>query len=170
MMQIHALDKAQLITDVQLGDHLSHAVTQGRRSDFALMLALLSGDATETTPLNPPFPEKATESDLRYALNLPEPTRLVAEEKDYELCGTQADAFHKAGIASARFNHCVTPSALHFPASGTHNLGEDVYHNLSGHQRRQLAAENPKTTELDPVNLYNQLVLAKRYQELNAKA
>ncbi|MEZ8142137.1 MULTISPECIES: VC2046/SO_2500 family protein [Enterovibrio] len=169
-MQIHALDKAQLITDVQLGDHLSHAVTQGRRSDFALMLALLSTDATETTPLNPPYPEKATEADLRQALNLPEPTRLIAEEKDYELCGTQADAFHKAGIASARLNHCVAPSALHFPAIGTHNLGEDVYHNLSGHQRRQLAAENPTTTALDPVNLYHQLVTAKRYQELNIQA
>ncbi|MBE1274969.1 VC2046/SO_2500 family protein [Enterovibrio baiacu] len=169
-MQIHALDKANLITDVQLGDQLSHAVTQGRRSDFALMLALLSVDATETTPIDPPYPEKSTDADLRKALNLPEPARLSAEDIDYDLCGKQADAFHQSGIDSARLNHCVSPSALHFPAFGTHDLGEDVYHNLSGHQRRKLAAENRTTTELDPVNLYNQLVTAKRYQELSAHA
>ncbi|KXF81511.1 VC2046/SO_2500 family protein [Enterovibrio coralii] len=166
-MQVHALDKANLITDVQLGNHLSHAVTQGRRSDFALMLALLSGDATETTPLNPTYPEKTTDAMLRQALELPEPNRLAAEEIDYELCGEQASAFHSSSITSARFNHCVTPSALHFPAHGTHDLGEDVYHNLSGHTRRQLAEEKPNLTAYDPVNLYNQLVLSKRFQELN---
>ncbi|CZF79858.1 Ribosomal S4P (gammaproteobacterial) [Grimontia celer] len=169
-MQIHALDKAQLITDIQLGGNLNHAVYQGRRSDFALMLALLSGDATETTPLNPPYPEKITEAQLRKAFDLPEPTRLVAEERDYELCGSQADAFHKAGLASAKLNDCVSPSALHFPAIGTHNLGEDVYHNLSGHQRRQLDSENGKTAALDPVNLYNQLVTAKRFNEMHIQA
>ncbi|WP_158174598.1 VC2046/SO_2500 family protein [Grimontia hollisae] len=169
-MQVHTLDKAQLISDIQLGGNLNHAVCQGRRSDFALMLALLSGDVTETTPHDPTHPEKLTEAHLRNAFNLPDPMRLIAEEKDYELCGSQAHAFHKGGLASARLNYCVTPSALHFPASGTHNLGEDIYHNLSGHQRRQLDSENDKTTALDPVNLYNQLVTAKRYNELLAYA
>lgn len=169
-MQIHALDKARLITDVQLGDNLHQAVAQGRRSDFALMLALLSGDATETTPLNPPYPEKTTEDHLRQALNLPPPDRLVAEEKDYELCGSQADSFHRAGIASAKLNHCVAPSALHFPAVGTHGLGEDVYHNLSGHQRRQLDHENNTFSGLSTAALYDQLVTAKRYNELHINA
>lgn len=165
-MHVHALDKAQLISDIQLGGNLNHAVCQGRRSDFALMLALLSGDATETTPLDPPYPEKLTEAHLRKVFDLPEPMRLIAEEKDYEICSSQVNAFHKGGLASARLNHCVNPSALHFPASGTHNLGEDVYHNLSGHQRRQLDNENHKSTALDPVNLYNQLLTAKRFNEL----
>ncbi|PKF51617.1 VC2046/SO_2500 family protein [Enterovibrio nigricans] len=169
-MQVHALDKATLITDVQLGNHLGHAVTQGRRSDFALMLALLSGDATETTPLTPAYPEKPTDAELRKVLELPEPSRLLAEDVDYELCGAQANAFHTSSITSARLNHCVTPSALHFPAHGTHELGEDVYHNLSGHQRRQLAEEKPNLTAYNPVNLYNQLVLSKRFQELNTTA
>lgn len=166
-MQIHALDKAQLITDVQLGDNLNHAVTQGRRSDFALMLALLSGDATETTPLEPPYPETSTEDDLRKALSLPQPARLSAEERDYELCGNQAASFHSAGLASTKLNHCVSPSALHFPAVGTHGLGEDVYHNLDGHLRRKLDSENNKVAGLSTAALYDQLVSAKRFNELH---
>lgn len=160
-MQIHTLDKARLITDVQLGENLSQAITQGRRRDFALMLALLSSDATETTPLNPPYPKQPTEADLRLAFNLPEPTRLTAEEKDYKLCSAQANAFQQGGISSAKLCYYVSPSALYFPAIGTHNLGEEVYHNLSGHLRRKLSDKNPQTTVFNKVNLYQQLIASK---------
>ncbi len=34
-MQVHSLDTAHLITDVQFGNKLSSAVVQGRRADFA---------------------------------------------------------------------------------------------------------------------------------------
>lgn len=140
-MQIHTLDKARLITDVQLGENLSLAVTQGRRCDFALMLALLSSDLTETTPVYPPFPDKPTEADLRLALHLPEPARFIAKEIDYHLCRAQAEAFHQGGISSAKLCDYLSPSALIYPAIETYNLGEEVYHNLSGHLRRRLAPE-----------------------------
>lgn len=162
-MQIHTLDKARLITDVQLGENLTHAITQGRRCDFALMLAFLSGDATETTPLNPPYPTKPTEADLRAALNLPDPVRLTAEEKDYELCSMQANAFHQGGLSSAKLCDYVSPSALFYPARATYNLGEEVYHNVSGHVRRKLLLENPPATGFNKANLYHQLISSKLF-------
>lgn len=162
-MQIHTLDKAQLISEVQLGDNLNQAVIQGRRRDFALMLALLSSDATETTPLNPPYPDKPTQEQLRKALNVPEPIRLTAQEKDYLLCADQANAFHQSGITSTRLNYYTAPSALCFPATQTYRLGEEVYHNISGHLRRKLAKENHAVAPLDRAKLYQELVESRQF-------
>ncbi|WP_150143223.1 VC2046/SO_2500 family protein [Candidatus Enterovibrio escicola] len=166
-MQIHThtLNKTHLISDTQLGGDLNLAVTQGRRSDFALMLALLSNDAVETTQIVPAYLENISDVNLRKKFNIPEPVFLTAKERDYDLCSKQADAFHQSGITSTRLNHCITPVALYFPAFRTHNLGEDVYYNLCGHQRRKLDAGVINTTELDPVNSHNLLTFAKRFQE-----
>ena len=162
-MQIHTLDKATLILDIQLSDHLRQAVSQGRHADFSLMLALLSEDPTETTPVHPPYPQKATEADLRMAFNLPEPIRLSAQEKDYELCREQANAFHKGGLSSEKLLEYTSPSALSFPAIGTHELGEDLYHNLCGHVRRKLQSPSPSHPTYNKANLYHELLASKRF-------
>ncbi|MFD2179996.1 VC2046/SO_2500 family protein [Veronia pacifica] len=169
-MQLHTLDKAALISDIQLGDKLNHAVSQGRRSDFALMLALLSGDSTETEPVEVVCTEEKTDDELRRLFQLSEPERLSADSLDYERAEQQSHAFHYAGLTSAKLSGYVSPPALHFPAEGTHNLGEDVYHNLSGHQRRRLSGEKSKETGLDPANLYRQLNEARRFKEINSYA
>lgn len=162
-MQIHTLDKAQLILDVQLGDNLRQAAAQGRRADFALMVAFLSADPTETTPLNPAFPQKPTDADLRLELNLPNPPRLNATEQDYQLCAEQANAFHKGGLSAEKLVEYVRPSALVFPAIGTHHLGEEVYHNLSGHLRRKLDEKNPQRQAYSKANLYQELLESKLF-------
>ncbi|RXJ74835.1 hypothetical protein CS022_01060 [Veronia nyctiphanis] len=166
-MQLHTLDKAALISDIQLGDNLNHAVSQGRRSDFALMLALLSGDATETVPVEKVCIEVKTDDELRTLFQLSEPERLSAKEEDYQRAERQSHAFHHAGITSAKLSGYVSPPALHFPAEGTHDLGEDVYHNLSGHQRRRLSSQKTTDIGLDPVNLYKQLNEARRFSEFS---
>ncbi|ATF09102.1 VC2046/SO_2500 family protein [Candidatus Enterovibrio altilux] len=169
-MQIHALDKTNVIQDVQLSDHLNHAVTQGRRSDFVLLLTLLSANVTVTTPTNPPYPKISTDSNLRESLSLPAPERLSATEIDYHLSVKQTNMFYHSGIISVRLNHCISPSALHFPVFETHNLDENVYHNLSEHQRSKIANENNKIAELNPIDLYNQLIISKRFQEFYYQA
>jgi hypothetical protein len=50
----------------------------------------------------------------------------------------------------------------------THDLPEEVYHNLSGHQRRKLGEKEPK--ELMPADLYNQLITAQRNFQISAQA
>ncbi len=166
-METTTLDKANLVSEIQYRENLSHAVTQGRRSDFALMLAMLSHDATETTPLNPAFPEEKSEDDLREMLNIPKSRRLVATDEDYLLCEKQADSFHQSSLPSAKFQDYLSPSALFFSTPNTHDFPERVFHNLSGHSRRKLAQGNPVSVSLDTTKLYNQLVNAKRYQELH---
>lgn len=162
-MQIHTLDKARLILDVQLGDHLRQAALEGRRADFSLMVAFLSWDPTETTPLNPAFPQKPTDADLRLELDVPNPTRLNAIPEDYELGAQQASAFQKGGLSSEKLLEYVSPLALFFPAIGTHDLGEEVYHNLSGHVRRKLNDENPPRPALNKANLYQELLASKLF-------
>lgn len=168
MTDIHTLDKAHLVHEVQYKEALGHAVAQGRRSDFALMLALLSGDVNETAPTDASPEEIKTDDQLRQQFQLPPSSRLTAEDVDYQLCAEQANAFHQGGIASAKFRDCVNPSALHFPTAGTAGLPELVYHNLSGHQRRQLTEKSGQPFSLNPTKLYNQLVISKRYQSARA--
>ena len=48
--QIHTLDKAGIINELQFGDGINHAVHEGRRADFALILSMFSDDVRDNTP------------------------------------------------------------------------------------------------------------------------
>lgn len=165
-MQIHSLDKAQLINEVQLGSQLSHAVEGGRRADFALMLALLSPEQLETTPVDAlPAPGK-TESELRAYFELPEPQPLSTNESSYQNAAQQAKAFHESGLADARLLDGLKPTPLTYPPQGTKGMPEEVYHNLSGHERRLLPPTEDATIKASPQDLYLSLVQAKRFAEM----
>ena len=116
---IYTQDKAELISDSQIFDKLATAVIDARQQDFFLLLAMLSDHVEEC---------------------LPAPKNIeVANEQDYQRSNNQVIAFHQGGIRSAQFCAYLAPAALYFAAEKTHHLGEELYHNLSGHQRRRLA-------------------------------
>ncbi|OOE70412.1 VC2046/SO_2500 family protein [Salinivibrio kushneri] len=170
-MTIHTIDKAQLISDVQFGDNLNQAVVQGRRSDFALMMALLSADANESTPLTPVDKPVSNDQVLRQQFQLAEPQPLAASnEQDYLRAGAQADAFHRGGIASANLRFQLAPAAMHYPPQGTHGFDEAVYHNLSGHERRHLADAEPKRPAYDPATLYEKLTTSHCFDKMRVSA
>lgn len=164
-MQHISLDN-MLINEIQLGTGLNQAVESGRRADFSLMLALLSSELMENTPQDNVPEQIQTEQQLRAYFELPSPQPLTTSEHCYQRSADQAKAFHESGIASTRLLHGLQPTALTFPAENTKGLPEDLFHNLSVHERRKLPPEEPRPISASPKNLYTSLIHAKRTSEL----
>ncbi len=53
-MQIHTLDKAAIINEIQFGNGINHAVHEGRRADFSLILSMFSNDVRDVVPVFQP--------------------------------------------------------------------------------------------------------------------
>ncbi|MHC6526697.1 MULTISPECIES: VC2046/SO_2500 family protein [unclassified Vibrio] len=167
-MQIHTLDKAGIINELQFGNGINQAVHEGRRADFGLLLSMFSSDVRDTTPVEMINQTHTTEQLLRQRFELPVPQPLNADQSSYAISAHQAAQFHDAGLPSAKLCHYLTPDALAYLPEGTHGLPEEVYHNLSGHQRRQLAETEPR--QALPADLYNQLVRAQRQAQIQLTA
>ncbi|WP_428772017.1 VC2046/SO_2500 family protein [Vibrio sp.] len=159
-MQIHTLDKAAIINELQFGTGINRAVYEGRRADFALTLALFSDDVRDNTPVEQVEQPDNSEQRLRQQFGLQELQPLRSSQDSYPQSAKQAQLFHSAGLASAKLCHYLVPEPLTYLPEATHDLDEAVYHNLSGHQRRHLS--QPPQSQWMPATLYNQLVSAQR--------
>jgi hypothetical protein len=166
--QIHTLDKASIINELQFGNGINHAVHEGRRADFGLILSMFSDDVRDNTPVEKIEEVNLTDKLLRERFMLPEPQPLRSDQTTYQHSANQAELFHNAGLPSAKLSHYIQPDALTYLPEETYDLPEEVYHNLSGHQRRQLAEKEPRN--LMPADLYNQLVHAQRTFQIQAQA
>ncbi len=167
-MQVEALNNINAITELQFGMGINHAVHEGRRADFALLLSMFSNDVRDNTPVEQIETVEITDSSLRQRFALPEPQVLKSDQSSYQISALQAHQFHHGGLASAKLAHYLIPEALVYLPEATHDLPEDVYHNLSIHQQRQLGEKQPK--KLMPFDLYNQLVEAQRSYQIRAQA
>jgi hypothetical protein len=167
-MQIHTLDKAAIISELQFGTGINHAVHEGRRADFALILSMFSDDVRDNTPLEKVDEIDTSEQALRKKFELQAPQQLRSDQDSYQVSATQASLFHRSGLASTKLSHYLNPDALTYLPEDTHNLPEEVYHNLSGHQRRAMGEKEPK--ELMPIDLYNQLIKAQRTFQIQIQA
>ncbi|ELD1796519.1 VC2046/SO_2500 family protein [Vibrio fluvialis] len=167
-MQVHTLDKAGQINELQIGTGISQAVLHGRRADFSLLLALFSNDVRDTTPVEHIEQVDTTDSLLRQRFELQEPQALRNDQSSYQISARQADLFHQGGLASAKLSHYLKPEALTYLPEDTQDFPEEIYLNLSGHDRRHLAQKTPKT--LLPSDLYPQLNMAWRHDQLRAQA
>ncbi|MCW8335772.1 hypothetical protein J4N42_04235 [Vibrio sp. SCSIO 43135] len=165
---IHTLDKATIINELRFGNGINHAVHAGRRSDFALILSMFSDDVRDNTPVEQIDPPEVTDAVLRQRFELQEPQPLRSDPTSYPISARHADMFHAAGLPSAKLSHYLTPEPLTYLPSETFDLPEEVYHNLSGHQRRQLAETKPRN--LMSADIYNQLVVAQRNYQIQTQA
>ncbi|KQA99801.1 queuosine biosynthesis protein QueD [Vibrio metoecus] len=164
-MQVHTLDKAGIISELHFGQGISQAVTQGRRADFALLLALFSNDVRDNTPIDKIHESPTTEQVLRQRFELAEPQPLENDESSYQISAKQAALFHEGGIASAKLSHYLTPEALTYRPQDTQGFPEEVYLNLSGHERRHLAEKTP--TALLAKDFYHRLATAYRQDQFH---
>lgn len=167
-MQVHTLDKAALINELTVGNGMNHAVHQRRRADFSLMLAMFSGDVRDNTPVEHVEAPITTDDLLRQRFQLQAPQALRNDQSSYAMSENQASLFHASGLPSAKLSHYLTPDALTYLPEDTYNLPEEVYHNLSGHDRRHLAQTQP--TKNLPADLYQQLNTAMRCDQIRAQA
>ncbi len=167
-MQIHTLDKAAVINELQFGNGINHAVHEGRRADFALILSMFSNDVRDVVPVEQVDNIETNDEILRQQFGLSQPQALRSDNSSYEVAAEQAKQFHGAGLASAKLCHYLKPDALTYLPEDTFDLPEEVYHNLSGHERRHLGEQNK--TLMPDARLYNQLVTAQRQYQLQTQA
>lgn len=167
-MNIHTLDKAAIISELNVGSGISQAVNTGRRADFALLVSMFSNDVRDNTPVETVETQEISDDRLRQQFDLAEPQALRSNEESYERSALQANLFHKSGIASARLAHGLSPDALAYLPQGTHDLPEEVYHNLSGHERRKLAETT--ATNVVPQEIYKQMSEANLLHKLKMSA
>ncbi|MEC6906330.1 VC2046/SO_2500 family protein [Photobacterium piscicola] len=166
-MQTQSLDNVQLINEIQLGTNLNHAVEGGRRADFALMLALLSSDLHENIPVDTTPIETQSSQQLRAYFEIPASQPLTATAACYQRAAEQAHAFHQASLTSTRLLAQLQPTALSYPPQQTKGLPEDLFHNLSTHERRKLPPVEPKPLQATPQDLYLALIKSKRMSEIS---
>ncbi|QXO18174.1 MULTISPECIES: VC2046/SO_2500 family protein [Vibrio] len=166
-MQVHTLDKAGIINELQFGRGISHAVEQGRRADFSLLLAMFSADVRDNTPVEQVEQPLTSDDILRKRFALQNPQALRNDQSSYAISARQADMFHHGGLASAKLAHYLQPEVLTYLPEDTQDLPEDVYLNLSGHERRHLAQKTAPS--LIPADLYPQLNTAWRQDQIHAQ-
>ncbi|MGV2989431.1 VC2046/SO_2500 family protein [Vibrio sp. E150_011] len=165
-MQIHTVDKANLINELQCGTSLSRAVVQGRRADFSLLLSMLSHDSRETSVVEEFDTSITDEKALKKRFDVPTAQKLKGDLDDYSNSAAIANQFHQGGLASAKLHHYRSPEPLSFQPVDTQGLAEEVYQNLSGHTRRQLS--KTKTNPTIDI-LYNQLSTAYRKDQISIR-
>jgi hypothetical protein len=156
------------VSELQFGDRINRAVETGHRSDFGLLLAMLSNDVRDTTPVTPVPESDQSEALLRRQFSVPTARKLRSDQESYPRAAAIAEHFHQDGLAGAQLQTGLCPDALAYLPEKTHDLTEEVFRNLSLHEQRMLAEESPK---LMPDNdLYNQLVVARRGGQIQAYA
>jgi hypothetical protein len=158
----------QAINELQFGNNINRAVETGHRSDFALLLAMLSQDVRDTTPVTTIQEPDSSEAALRRQFSVPAARELRSNHDSYNRSASIAEHFHKDGMAGVQLQAGLCPDALAYLPEKTHDLAEDVYRNLSLHEQRAMTKSTPA---LMPDNdLYNQLIVAHRASQMQAYA
>ncbi|BDU37915.1 VC2046/SO_2500 family protein [Vibrio nigripulchritudo] len=167
-MNIHTLDKAAIISELNVGNGISQAVNTGRRADFALLVSMFSNDVRDNTPVEVIESPENSEQKLRKEFDLATPQPLRSNEETFTRSAQQADLFHKSGLASAKLAHGLSPDALAYMPEETFDLPEEVYHNLSCHERRKL--EKKEHVAVVPQEIYKQMSEAHLMHKLQLSA
>ncbi len=157
----------ELSLNADIGKKINQSAHDGLRSDFALMVSMFSDDPEEFLPTEEVKQSHDVDKILRSQLGVPEPPPLQSAHDTYERGKKMAELFHGVeggGLAGAKLNDALTPDALVYLPEKTNDLPEDVYHNLSPHQKRKLAPD--KSPSRQPVDLYGDIVAARRMNEI----
>ncbi|GGB49950.1 hypothetical protein GCM10011502_23960 [Oceanisphaera marina] len=136
------LNNTLLVNDSQLGDHLNQAVREGRRSDFGLLLALLSEDARDLPRIEETKNEQG-QPDWREYFALPGQNPLYAEEQD-EIRAPQLSAL-ASGLQQDSLRLMLAMRAEPLRVSND-VLPTDVSSNLNPRTRARLAGEYMTST------------------------
>lgn len=137
-----------LINEIQLGNKLNECVHSNRRSDFSLMLAMLTDDAREFSEFAVPDgadttldEDKHNELALRRLFNLPEKAPLalndVAELDNFN----EAHLITSTHLPTMHFNNALKPKPLSFRDNVNH-IEHDIVQNTSLHTQRRYESNN----------------------------
>lgn len=100
-----------LINEANLGTRLNHAVTADRRGEFALLLAMLSTDASDMAQFHVESPTNDLNTRLRKTFELATEQPLVTNLAEEEVIDNSPQ-FHAAGLTNFHLQQYLTPEAL----------------------------------------------------------
>lgn len=154
-----------LVSELQLGQRLNQCVSEGNKSEFDLLLSMLSTDIRDQdqfSTINAPESEEAI--SLRDQFNVPQAQPLISREsalQDYSIY--VADLAREEGVVAARLQHCLRPEVLHFDVDRIEGFADDITDNLSPTVHARLSGQAfTKTTSF--VNFDEVIAAQKDYE------
>ena len=140
-----------LFHELQLGNRLGKSVSDNRRSDFALMLALLSKDIREQSQFylyeTEQGEEKVTDERLRQELSVPQPSRLAVEDLK-DLSEFDQASHTKTNYAHIRLCQALNPMPLALE-NDEKKISDEVLTNTNLETQERLKAHLPKDITLN---------------------
>ena len=100
-----------LINENHLGSRLNQAVTEHRRGEFSLLLAMLSSDARDLAQFHLDGANVDCEATLKRQFDLPEPQMLMSDLHKGIDCDNSS-AFHQAGLRGFHLQQYLSPEPL----------------------------------------------------------
>ncbi|MDG1750511.1 MAG: VC2046/SO_2500 family protein [Thalassotalea sp.] len=150
-METQSVNSNLLVEELQLGEQLNHCVHSNRRSDFALMLSMLTDDVLSHSQFKLPKAEQptklTTEESLRKTFELPKKQRLSLENLTQIDEFSQAHLIESQKLSTLHLTQALSPKPLAFRNDKLH-IDSTVLSNtrLYCQQQYQLGkeAENDK--------------------------
>ncbi|WP_051202264.1 VC2046/SO_2500 family protein [Ferrimonas senticii] len=135
---------AILVNELQLGNALSSAVTESRRSDFGLMLAMLVQDARCFAEFQLPSASSNPALSLRQRLQLPDEAPMVRQYCEDQRAIRCAEAFQQSGLTQSRLQQCLEPEPLELRGPYPFGLQQAFNNAEPWSQAMPQMATNPK--------------------------
>ena len=157
-----------LVNELQLGQQLNQAVSRGERSDFGLLLAMLSADVRDQAQFHLETPKEEVlfeQAALRERFQLPKEQSLVADEAGEAHSLALGQVAQEQGLAAARLEQALSPEPLTYELHRREGLAMEVYDNLEFQTAAKFTGRD-KVPELDTVD-FNALLKAQ--QSYNAQ-
>jgi len=134
-----------LINELQLGEQLNECVHENKRSDFSLLLAMLTDDvrahAQFSLPETTEEPPKSDEASLRKLYQLPNAQALSLEALDNIDCYNQADLVNENKLIDLHLANALTPNPLAFRNNSKH-IAQQVLDNTSLYCQKKYEKES----------------------------
>lgn len=150
-----------LVNELQIGESLGHAVSESRRSDFGLILAMLSPNVLDNAefvlPSTQTASSKKTDEEFREYFQLQAKRSFAFGEKEIELADKVTEAFSAEGLVGAKLNQYLNPEGLAEHDNAKH-IPEEILENceLSVRMRHQLGEPSiAKKVTANPAGLYD---------------
>lgn len=117
-MNTQSINSNLLVDELQLGEQLNHCVHNERRSDFSLMLSMLTDDVRAHSQFKLPLTinDEVTSSEqlLRKSLELPDSPRLSLSSLDDIDEFSQAQFIENNQLESVHLSQALNPAPLAF--------------------------------------------------------
>ena len=133
-LNLEGVDDTILVNELQLGEQLNACIHAKRRSDFSLMLAMLTDDVRAHSQFSLPVTEvelvDTTDDSLRKTFHLPDPAPLAIKNTEQLARFDQAALVENDQLMTILLQGVLQPQALAFRDDAKH-IPQNVLTNTS---------------------------------------